>query len=245
MPWNWHGWDMNRGVSELRQSLLSATVENRSKREQLAANHSDALTLFDRQPAIAEITDALEAANLRGELPNPHVIRLVRNYFMETAVVVAELARVCLPGASVFMVNDNVQYHGEEVPVDLILSDLAEQCGFHAKAIWTLARGKGNASQQMGTLWPQGTAEVHLLVGATMSGDYRRLLSQLRSQNLTASLQRRLDMQARQAVADLGSRFGFTEPVASYLISPGAWAHIYRQGLNPVSAFCPPGYAGG
>ena len=145
----WLGYD-NRNISELRQRLLSATVENRSKREQLAAQHGDALTLFDRHPAIAEITDALESANARKELPNPHVIRLVRNYFMEMAVVIAELSRLCRPGASVFMVNDNVQYHGEEVPVDLILSDLAEQCGFRTDAIWTLARGKGNASQQMG-----------------------------------------------------------------------------------------------
>ena len=145
----WLGYDDHK-VSTLRQRLLSATVENRSKREQLAVNHNDALDMFDRHRAIAEITDALEAANQRGELPNPHVIRLVRNYFMEMAVVIAELSRVCQTGASVFMVNDNVQYHGEEVPVDLILSDLAEQCGFHTKAIWTLARGKGNASQQMG-----------------------------------------------------------------------------------------------
>ena len=145
----WLGYD-NRNISALRQRLLSATVENRSKREQLTAQHGDALTLFDRHPAIAEITDALESANARKELPNPHVIRLVRNYFMEMAVVIAELSRLCRPGASVFMVNDNVQYHGEEVPVDLILSDLAEQCGFRTKAIWTLARGKGNASQQMG-----------------------------------------------------------------------------------------------
>jgi len=145
----WLGYD-NHSVGELRQRLLSATVENRSKRAQLSPNHSHALALFDRHPAIAEITDALEAANRRGELPNPNVIRLVQNYFMELSVVIAELARVCRPGASVFMVNDNVQYHGEEVPVDLILSDLAEQCGFYAKSIWTLARGKGNASQQMG-----------------------------------------------------------------------------------------------
>ena len=145
----WLGYD-NRKISELRQRLLSATVENRSKREQLADGHADALALFDRHPAIAEITDALEAANARKELPNPHVIRLVRNYFMEMAVVIAELSRLCRPGASVFMVNDNVQYHSEEVPVDLILSDLAEQCGFRTEAIWTLARGKGNASQQMG-----------------------------------------------------------------------------------------------
>ena len=145
----WMGYD-NRAVSELRQSLLSATVENRSKREQLKATHSNAIALFDKQMAINEIVVSLEEAKNRGDLPNAHVIRLVQNYFMEMSVVIAQLARVCKPGASVFMVNDNVQYHGQEVPVDLILCDMAEECGFRTKAIWKLARGKGNASQQMG-----------------------------------------------------------------------------------------------
>ena len=53
-------------------------------------------------------------------------------------------------GGRVFMINDNVCYHGEEVPVDLILSYFAEQYGFRCRAIWTLPRGKGNSSQQMG-----------------------------------------------------------------------------------------------
>ena len=48
------------------------------------------------------------------------------------------------------MVNDNVRYHGEEVPVDLILSDFAESAGFRCDRIDVLPRGKGNASQQMG-----------------------------------------------------------------------------------------------
>ena len=145
----WLGYD-NTGISQLRQRLLSATVENLSKREELAAKHAHALELFERQAVVEEITDALEAAKARKELSNPHVIRLVHNYFMEMTAVIVELARVCRTGASVFMVNDNVQYHGEEVPVDLILSDLAEQCGFETKVIWALPRGKGNASQQMG-----------------------------------------------------------------------------------------------
>ena len=42
----WLGYD-NRSISELRQRLLSATVENRSKRAQLSPNHSHALALFD------------------------------------------------------------------------------------------------------------------------------------------------------------------------------------------------------
>ena len=145
----WLGYD-NAEIGELRQRLLSATVENLSKRSGLAAKHGYALELFDRQAAVEEITDALEAAKARRELSNPHVIRLVHNYFMEMTTVIVELARVCKSGGSVFMVNDNVQYHGEEVPVDLILSDIAEQCGFETKVIWALPRGKGNASQQMG-----------------------------------------------------------------------------------------------
>lgn len=73
-----------------------------------------------------------------------------------------------------------------------------------------------------------------------MSGDYRRLLSQLRSQNLTSGLQRRLDVQARLAVASLGSRFTFVAPVEGYLISQDAWVHVRNLGLNPVSVFCHP-----
>jgi len=47
-------------------------------------------------------------------------------------------------------VNDNVRYGGAAIPVDLILSDFAEQAGFDVEAIWVLPTGKGNSSQQMG-----------------------------------------------------------------------------------------------
>ena len=109
---------------------------------------AQARAALDAQAALAEVLDALRAR--QAELSNPHVIRLVANYFFEMAVVVAELARVTRPGGAVVMVNDNVQYHGEEVPVDLILSDIAERCGFRCEEISVLPRGKGNASQQMG-----------------------------------------------------------------------------------------------
>ena len=138
----------------LRQALLSATVENKSKRTWLttlyrnAALLQDAFAAYDAAMALHEPLAILRAC--RAELSNPHVIRLVENYFLESAVVIAELGRVLRPGGTVFMVNDNVQYHGEHIPVDLILSSFAERLGFRCRRIWILPRGKGNASQQMG-----------------------------------------------------------------------------------------------
>ena len=149
----WLGYD-KAGFGALRQSLISATVENRSKEALLDREYPRTDTLEQARAAVrsqAALQEAVLALlRRRSELGNPHVIRLVANYFLEMAVVVAELARITRPGGRVVMVNDNVQYHGEEVPVDLILSDIAEACGFECEEISVLPRGKGNASQQMG-----------------------------------------------------------------------------------------------
>lgn len=150
----WLGLDQRR-FAELRQDMLSATVENRSKVRELNALYESrpqrarrAIAMYEGQEALHEVLRILRAH--LNELGNPHVIRLLEGYFLEMAFVVLELGRLLRPGGSVTMVNDNVQYHGEEVPVDLILADFAEQSGFTCQTIWTLARGKGNASQQMG-----------------------------------------------------------------------------------------------
>ena len=151
----WMGFD-HAGFSELRQQLLSATVENKTKRDTLRESYRDAGAMdtfvmaermYDGQGAIHEVLDILNER--KSELGNKNVIRLVEHYFFEMALVIAELGRAVRPGGVVIMVNDNVQYHGEEVPVDFILSDFAESAGFQCENIWKLARGKGNSSQQM------------------------------------------------------------------------------------------------
>ena len=143
------------GFSSLRQQMLSATVENRTKIGALRKLYGDApatlteaVAKYEQQAALHEVLRILREH--APELGNRHVIRLLEGYFLEMAVIVTELGRLVRPGGHVIMINDNVQYHGEEVPVDFILSDFAEQSGFTCAAIWTLARGKGNASQQMG-----------------------------------------------------------------------------------------------
>ena len=147
----WFGYGEDE-VSALRQRLLSSTVENRPKTDFLASLDvfQNVERVINNQELLSTILTRLREYAAEGLLPNRHVIRLLENYFLEMGVVIAEMARVMLPGGSWFMVNDNVQYGGEEVPVDLILSDIAEQLGFRCRCIWVLPRGKGNASQQMG-----------------------------------------------------------------------------------------------
>lgn len=146
-------------LKRLRQELLSCTVENRGKADELTQQYADAgrrallddaFLAFDNQAALHEVLSILERQRDQGLLNNTNVPRMVKNYFLESAVVIFELARLVRPGGSVVMVNDNVQYGGEEVPVDLILSEFAARAGFETECIWTLQRGKGNSSQQMG-----------------------------------------------------------------------------------------------
>ncbi len=73
-----------------------------------------------------------------------------------------------------------------------------------------------------------------------MSSDYRRFTRELRSQDLTSTLQRRLDLRARQAVSDLSSQFVFTDSIESYLISQAGWEHVRSLGQSAVSVFCHP-----
>ncbi len=146
-------------VRNLRQALLSATVENKCKREQLLAEYrvrgkenfySMAVNAFYNQRALHEILRTLYRARKRGELNNNNIPNMVENYFFELNVAIHELARLINPGGHLVMVNDNVRYHGEDIPVDLILSDFAVSAGLKVESIWVLPRGKGNSSQQMG-----------------------------------------------------------------------------------------------
>ena len=146
----WLGLDQS-GFSELRQMMLTATVENKSKIKWLEQIYGDGIktarTMYENQSALNEIVEML--TERKKQLSNSHVIRLIEGYFFEMAVVISQMARVLKPGGSIIMVNDNVQYHGEEIPVDFILSDFAEQSGLDCTNIWTLQKGKGNSSQQM------------------------------------------------------------------------------------------------
>lgn len=148
----------NDAVKGLRQMLLSATVENKSKLGDIEAYYSSIGRLNDYDHVVEAITgcsafrETVDALNLRaknGEINNVGVLRMVEGYITELTFIYAELFRVCKPGASVAFVNDNVRYGGEVVPIDYISTALAEALGFIPIKIISLKQQKGNSSQQM------------------------------------------------------------------------------------------------
>jgi DNA modification methylase len=149
----------NEAVRNLRQAMLSCTVENREKYDAMEAIYKssgrcsafdEVVSNYNSCGAMQEVNYVLEQLNKSNLLNNSNIPRMVKNYFFEMAFIIFEMQRVLKTGGFVVMVNDNVRYGGEEVPVDLILSHFAEAFGLSVVKIWTLPVGKGNSSQQMG-----------------------------------------------------------------------------------------------
>jgi DNA modification methylase len=163
------GYD-NDQVRNLRQSMLSCTVENKEKIEYLEKFYNSinqkiafekVIEVYNNSSAMNEVNGILDELNKLGKLNNNNIARMVKNYFLELCFVIYEMARVTKSGGYCVMVNDNVRYGGEEIPVDLILSEFAENFNFNINKIFVLPKGKGNSSQQMGNY---GRTEVRKCV---------------------------------------------------------------------------------
>lgn len=98
-------------------------------------------------PAVQEIVEILQRQ--RQELNNPKIPDMLTAYFVDMQRAIREWRQVLAPGARAALVVDNVRFAGYLLPVDLILSDIAEAEGFQTEEI-VVARYKGNSSQQMG-----------------------------------------------------------------------------------------------
>lgn len=139
------------GLVDLRQTMLSCTVENRPK-SLLTMNPTwaTALSAAEEQELLQAILRYLDGELQQGRLNNAGIPRMVRGYFSEMACVIQECQRVLKPGARLFMVNDNVRYAGVSISVDMILAAIAEKVGFVIESLLLLPTDKGNSSQQMG-----------------------------------------------------------------------------------------------
>ncbi len=139
-------------LSNLRQAMLSCTVENKIKElTNLSYDWKIAIEICENLPLLQKILDYLDYKKEIKKLNNNGIARMVRGYFYEMSCVTQECYRVLDKDGIMFMVNDNVRYAGAVIPVDIILSKIAETIGFKIENILVLPQSKGNSSQQMGT----------------------------------------------------------------------------------------------
>jgi DNA modification methylase len=138
-------------IVNLRQQMLSCTVENRPK-DLLAINSqwSNAILATEQQKLLQAVLQYLQEQKLQKQLNNNGIPRMVKGYFYEMACIIYECYRVMKPQGLMFMINDNVRYAGVSISVDIILSQIAEYLGFQVENILVLPNTKGNSSQQMG-----------------------------------------------------------------------------------------------
>ncbi|KYK33071.1 MAG: hypothetical protein AYK19_14335 [Theionarchaea archaeon DG-70-1] len=120
-------------LKAVRFGILRSHIESKIQKDEIPPH-----------PVIKEVVEALGTKNLN----NPKIPAMLTTYFIDMQKVIQEWFTVLAPGASIAMVVDNVRFEGEMVPVDLILSEIAEEAGFDIKEI-IVARYKGNSSQQM------------------------------------------------------------------------------------------------
>lgn len=138
-------------VIELRQQMLSSTVENRKKElTKINSAWENVISITENQELLQAILEYLHSLRVLGKINNSGIPRMVQGYFEEMTCIITECYRVLKPGKAMIVVNDNVRYEGLSIPVDLILSDIANKIGFSIEKIFVLQDKKGNSSQQMG-----------------------------------------------------------------------------------------------
>ena len=138
-------------IKQLRQSMLSCTVENKDKSHLYSEQHTsydEVEKAFESHELLQLVLLFLDACLQDKKLNNNGIPRMVNNYFKELTSTVFECSRVLKVGAPLVLVNDNVRYHGVQIPVDLILANIACDAGFDIEHIWVLPTGKGSSSQQ-------------------------------------------------------------------------------------------------
>lgn len=123
-------------LKAIRFSILRSHIESKVEAHEQPSH-----------PAVRELVDILRKKGKA--LNNPRIPDMLTGYFVDMEKVIREWARILAPGAKVAMVVDNVRFEGEMLPVDLVLSEMAEKAGFQVEQI-IVARYKGNSSQQMG-----------------------------------------------------------------------------------------------
>ena len=151
------------------------------------------------------------------------------------ALVIAELARVTKPGGKVIMVNDNVQYNGEEVPVDLILSDIAEKMRIRVRRDRRAASRQGQRQSADGQIWQTRTAQMRLPMAHDMTESARTQDAISRALRIAKRIAMEDDLRVREKIENLQLVINYQD-LQSLCIAEDAWNSVAKAGIAPKMA---------
>lgn len=141
--------------------LLLGFVENRDDlrrlRFSLLCSHLEAPwpdSIAVPHPAVAEIASAF----LCQGMTSSRVFKMVLGYFDDMQKTIHAIVQSLRPGGFAFIVVGNVRIEGQEIPVDLILTDVAATAGLIPTKI-LVTRYKGTNSQQSKRFGPSRLRE--------------------------------------------------------------------------------------
>ncbi|MGD2248101.1 MAG: hypothetical protein PVF58_06815 [Candidatus Methanofastidiosia archaeon] len=114
---------------ELCFHFVKSKKEFKNLQDTLLQSHTHAVPYnIESHPAVKEAADTLQA--------NPDISRMITAYFQDMNKVITHWYTILKDSASVVMVVDNLVYHNEYIPTDVILSDIAQNTGFTIENIW-------------------------------------------------------------------------------------------------------------
>lgn len=144
-------YDYTRTYSlELCFHFVQNFTELKDLRFGILRSHIESKVDLNEKPPHQSVKEVVDILRERGkDINNPRIPYMLTGYFVDMQKVIREWERVLTRGAKVAMVVDNVRFEGELLPVDFVLSEMAEEAGFRVDEI-IVARYKGNSSQQMG-----------------------------------------------------------------------------------------------
>lgn len=99
------------------------------------------------------IPPIIRALRMR-KLWDPRLPGMVASYFVDMAVVLSQLYRLVRRGGIAWIIVSTSAYAGIEIPVDLILADMAQRAGWQLDAVDTLRNLRGSGHYYLNHLPP-------------------------------------------------------------------------------------------
>jgi hypothetical protein len=116
-------------VLELCFHFVKSKKEFKNLQDSLLQSHTYATQHnAESHPAVKEVADTLQQ--------DPDISRMITAYFQDMNKVITHWYTILADSAYIVMVVDNLLYHNECIPTDVILSDIAQHTGFTIDRIW-------------------------------------------------------------------------------------------------------------